>query len=68
MNFNQKTTPYSITDLANSNAFEEQTKELLKFCNRKHAKAVMLFTAFDPQMRQSNTQQHYIDTKAIATR
>lgn len=68
MTLNQKTTPYSINDLANSRTFEEQTKELLKFCTRTHAKAVMLFIAFDPQTNEINDQQHELVLEAIANR
>ena len=68
MNPNQKTMPYSITDLADSSTFEEQTKELLKFCTRTHAKAVMLFIAFDTHTSEINTQQSDLALKAIANR
>ncbi len=68
MTLNQKTTPYSINDLADSKAFEEQTKELLKFCTRTHAKAVMLFIAFDSHTNEINDQQHELVLEAIANR
>jgi len=68
MTLNQKTKTYSLNDLADSNTFEEQTKELLKFCTRTHAKAVMLFIAFDSHTSEINAQQHELVLEAIANR
>ena len=68
MNINQKENLCSITGLPDSSTFKEQTKELLEFCTRTHAKAVMLFISFDPHTSEINNQQNDLALKAIADR
>lgn len=65
---NQKESRCSITGLSDAATFAEQTEQLLQFCTRTHAKAVMLFIAFDSKVNDINTQQNDLALKAIAGR
>lgn len=68
MTLNQKESHCSITGLPDATTFAEQTEQLLEFCTRTNAKAVMLFIAFDASVSDINTQQNDLALKAIADR
>jgi diguanylate cyclase (GGDEF)-like protein len=58
----------SLTGLPDAVTFAEQTKDLLEFSTRTHAKAVMLFITFDSHVSDINTQQNNLALKAIGDR
>jgi len=58
----------SITGLPDATTFAEQTEQLLEFCTRTNAKAVILFIAFDSKVDDINSQQNDLALTAIAKR
>jgi len=65
-NIQEKNTP--STKLANEHTFIEQTKELLEFSTRTHAKAVMLYMSFDSKDNDISREQKELIIKVIAER
>ncbi|MGB0238436.1 MAG: diguanylate cyclase domain-containing protein [Cycloclasticus sp.] len=65
---NQKESFCTLTGLPDAATFAEQTEQLLSFCTRTHAKAVMLIISFDSKVNEINSQQNDLALKAIAER
>ncbi|MBL4743829.1 MAG: diguanylate cyclase [Cycloclasticus sp.] len=68
MSKTQQVPTSSATGLPDEATFAEQTKELLEFSERTHAKAVMLIISFDSLVDDINDQQNDLAQKAIAER
>lgn len=68
MSTTQQVPTSSATGLPDEATFAEQTKELLEFSERTHAKAVMLIISFDSLVDDINDQQNGLAQKAIAER
>jgi len=59
-------TPSSLSSLANETTFKEQTKHLLEFSERTHAKASMLFITVNTSDVKLNEQQSNFAIEAIS--
>ncbi|PHR48608.1 MULTISPECIES: diguanylate cyclase [Cycloclasticus] len=68
MTHNQQESRCPITGLPDAATFSEQTEQLLEFCTRTHANALMLFITFDTSVSEINGQQNDLALKAIAKR
>jgi len=68
MNANTQEDKTPRTKLANESTFIEQTKDLLEFSARTHAKVVMLYMSFDCQHDEISSKQKDLIIKTIAER